>query len=163
MSAQQVTDEAVEKALETLLDLSKPSDLRLSLRRVLEEFAASAPAVSGEWVMVPESFVTAVSEFLADWEKGDFSLSTLAALDAQAIVEAKEKWAERLASAPARGEPVAYRHEMTEPDDKQAPRYLYSGSKNNPWSHWMEEHLGKCRYVCTPLYAAPSAVEDAAS
>jgi hypothetical protein len=30
----------------------------------------------------------AVWEFLSDWKKGDFSLSTLAALDAQSIAEA---------------------------------------------------------------------------
>lgn len=46
-----------------------------------------------EWVSVPDYFLVSVNEFLSDWRKGDFSLNTLAALDAQAIEAARERWA----------------------------------------------------------------------
>lgn len=79
--------------------------------------AHRAAAGGGEWVTVPERFVVAVNEFLADWKKGDFSLSTLAALDAQSIVAAKEAWAEALSAAPpppAAPEAEAIRREALE-------------------------------------------------
>jgi hypothetical protein len=55
----EVTDEAVEKALTEYYSRAGfapanfKSVLHADMRRVLEQFAASAPAVSGEWVMVP--------------------------------------------------------------------------------------------------------------
>lgn len=110
MTKPQVTDEAVETALDIWMGeiwrKNQAPGLRRDMRRVLEQYEAS-----------------------------------------------------RATPAP-QGEPVAYRHEMTEPDDAQAPRYFYSASKNNPWSHWMQEHLDRCRYVGTPLYASAPAVPD---
>lgn len=56
--------------------------------------------------------------------------------------------------------PVAYLHEITEPDGNTTP--MYSASKSNPWSHWTERHKERCKYKCTPLYSRP-AVETADS
>lgn len=58
------------------------------------------------WVSVPEQFVVAVNEFLSDWKKGDFSLGTLAAIDAQSIISAKERWADALARRAAISPPI---------------------------------------------------------
>jgi hypothetical protein len=52
------------------------------------------------------------------------------------------------------GEPVAYLHEIREPERDTV--YLLSKAGANPWSHWMQEHLDRCIYNRTPLYAAPA-------
>jgi hypothetical protein len=52
----------------------------------------------------------------------------------------------------AGGDAVAWRHELDEPG--YGPHIMLSLSPDNPWSHWVAEHLGKCAYRVTPLYAA---------
>lgn len=51
-------------------------------------------------------------------------------------------------------EPVAWQHEITEPDEYA--QKMYSASVANPWGHWLQEHRDKCTYKVTPLYAAPA-------
>lgn len=77
-----------------------------------------AGGVADVWVAVPQRYVIAVHEFLDDWKKGDFSLCTLATLDAQSIVAAREEWAAMLAARPAAPPPAA------ETDGVLVPREL---------------------------------------
>lgn len=59
----------------------------------------------------------------------------------------------------AEGEPVAWQHEITEPN--RPAQVLLSRSSDNPWSTWTEDHLGECAYSATPLYASPPAAAPA--
>jgi hypothetical protein len=45
--------------------------------------------------------------------------------------------------------PVAWLHEITETNEIALK--ILSGSEENPWSHWMAEHLERCVYTKTPL------------
>ncbi|MGO8211892.1 hypothetical protein ACC782_33970 [Rhizobium ruizarguesonis] len=47
-------------------------------------------------------------------------------------------------------EPAAWRHTIVEPDGRE--NIMLSRSAVNPWSHWVDKHLGECVYTCTPLY-----------
>ena len=67
-------------------------------------------------------------------------------------------WNRRATTRTSEAEPVAFRHEMIEPD--REPFYVYSGSSANPWSHWMAEYLGQCTYSCQPLYTLPTPASD---
>lgn len=53
-----------------------------------------------EWTLVPDYFLSAVYEFLQDWEKGDFDLPKLAASDASSILAASKHWAAELRQYP---------------------------------------------------------------
>jgi hypothetical protein len=54
------------------------------------------------------------------------------------------------ASQPPSVEPKGYLHEVTEPDGRY--NRLYSQYPSNPWSHWLENYKGECKYTRTPLY-----------
>jgi hypothetical protein len=58
-----------------------------------------------------------------------------------------------LRAIPPVAEPVAWLHVIQEPDTSH-PQTMYSGSPDNPWSHWLESHRDQCVYSCTPLYTA---------
>jgi hypothetical protein len=69
------------------------------MTRISEEKLGEAVSVAGVdytaargWLVVPEYYVVAVNEFLSDWRKGDFALSDLAALDAENVELAGERW-----------------------------------------------------------------------
>lgn len=55
-------------------------------------------------------------------------------------------------------DPVAWRHAIVEPDGRK--NIMLSQSAENPWSHWVEKHLGECVYACTPLYDLGGARAD---
>lgn len=49
--------------------------------------------------------------------------------------------------------PVAWLHEITEPDGLHS--VMLSQSPENPWSHWLSSHSKQCVYVRKPLFALP--------
>lgn len=49
--------------------------------------------------------------------------------------------------------PVAWLHEMKEPDSKSS---ILSRSPENPFGHWLEKYREQCTYSVTPLYARTS-------
>lgn len=67
------------------------------------------------------------------------------------VVEALDQLA-AAKSTPATGQPVAWRHEIKEPDHDWTT--MFSGSSDNPWSHWVATYKAGCEYRVTPLYAA---------
>jgi len=54
--------------------------------------------------------------------------------------------------------PVAWLHEITEPDGHYTR--ILSMSGDNPWAHWLEPHRSACIYKATPLYATPAPPEQ---
>lgn len=85
LSAANARAERAEKERDEALSESTPVYDKVSVGD--EDFAPAK-----EWLSVPGYYVVAVNEFLSDWQKGDFSLSTLAALDAQNIIASGERW-----------------------------------------------------------------------
>jgi hypothetical protein len=63
------------------------------------------------------------------------------------------------AAVPAVQAPVAWLHEVQEPDHQQ-PFTLLSRDAANPWAHWCAGHKARCTFKVTPLYAAaPTAAQ----
>ncbi|MDI1266812.1 MAG: hypothetical protein PS018_26465 [bacterium] len=117
------------------------------------EHTTAAGTSREELPLDEDDIEAAISDsFDVDWTARDGAKAVM-----RLLADAARKGAE--AALARRGqEPVAWRHEIVEPDG--TVNSLLSNSSDNPFSHWLEKHRDECTYTVTPLYAHPAPPRD---